>query len=299
MPAHKRLFIISFALAILMPGSMALRMPDKPAYLLFEQGKNKPVSYSRMLKQLLECDVVFFGELHNNPICHWLQLQLAKDLYEVHGKNLMFGAEMLEADNQLILDEYLDKVIREDQFLKEARLWNNYKTDYAPLVNFARERDLRFIATNVPRRYAGMVSRGGLAALDALSEAALGYCAPLPLEVDYDLPGYREMKEMMQGHGSMPGSPDYFVAAQALKDATMAHFIAVNLNSEGRLLHFNGSYHSNRGEGILHYLRKLKPGIRICAIATVEQSVLDSLDSEHRDLADFILVIPVDMTKTY
>ena len=299
MPAHKRLFIISFALAILMPGSMALRMPDMPAYLLFAQGKNKPVSYSRMLKQLLECDVVFFGELHNNPICHWLQLQLAKDLYEAHGKNLMFGAEMLEADNQLIVDEYLDKLIREDQFVKEARLWNNYRTDYAPLVNFARDHDLRFIATNVPRRYAAMVSKGGLPALDAISEAALTYCAPLPLEVDYDLPGYREMKEMMRGHGSMPGSPDYFVAAQALKDATMAHFIAVNLNGGSRMLHFNGSYHSSRGEGILHYLRRLKPGIRICAIATVEQSALDSLESEHRDLADFILVVPVDMTKTY
>jgi uncharacterized iron-regulated protein len=37
-----------------------------------------------------------------------------------------------------------------------ARLWKNYKTDYKPLVDFAKENYFDFIATNMPRRYASV-----------------------------------------------------------------------------------------------------------------------------------------------
>lgn len=35
-----------------------------------------------------------------------------------------------------------------------ARLWVNYATDYAPLVELAKTLKFPFIATNVPRKYA-------------------------------------------------------------------------------------------------------------------------------------------------
>lgn len=282
-----------------LPLLVSLQKPDKPAYRLYNTEKGKEVRYAKMLATLQEADVVFFGELHNNSISHWLQLQILKDLQTVHGKSLMLGAEMFEADNQLILDEYMQGLIREDQLIREARMWDNYKTDYAPLVQFARDNGLRLVATNVPRRYASMVSRGGLEILDSLSQEALRYCAPLPVMVDYELPGYREMLEMMATHGGRMGSPKFFVAAQALKDATMAHFIAKDMSSGSYMLHLNGSYHSSRGEGILHYLRLKRPELSLCTIETVEQEQLDSLVSENKKLADFVLVVPSDMTKTY
>ena len=46
---------------------------------------------------------------------------------------------MLEADNQLILDEYMSRAISYDRFEAEARLWDNYSTDYAPFV-FSQKR---------------------------------------------------------------------------------------------------------------------------------------------------------------
>ena len=46
---------------------------DKPAYLLFDK-KGKPEKYDKMLKELRDADVVLFGELHNNPVVHWLEL---------------------------------------------------------------------------------------------------------------------------------------------------------------------------------------------------------------------------------
>jgi uncharacterized iron-regulated protein len=30
-----------------------------------------------------------------------------------------------------------------------TQLWSNYQTDYRPLVDFAKENNLRFIATNI------------------------------------------------------------------------------------------------------------------------------------------------------
>ena len=102
---------------------------DKPAYYLFDKN-GKIIKYQKMLKQLQEADIVLFGELHDNPIAHWLQLELTRDVHKTKGERLVLGAEMFESDNQLILDEYLTGVIFESKFEAEARLWPNYKTDY-------------------------------------------------------------------------------------------------------------------------------------------------------------------------
>ena len=56
-----------------------------------------------------------------------------------------------------------------------ARLWNNFKTDYKPLVDFAKDNNLKFIATNIPRRFASLVFKGGFEVLeDYLMKKNLG-----------------------------------------------------------------------------------------------------------------------------
>lgn len=45
---------------------------DKPAYKIFNE-KGKELSYQNMLKSLKDADLLFFEELHNNPIAYWLQ----------------------------------------------------------------------------------------------------------------------------------------------------------------------------------------------------------------------------------
>lgn len=92
---------------------------DKPAYRIYN-AQGKTVKFKNLVKDALEADIVFFGELHNNPICHWLQLELTKSLYAEKGNNLILGAEMFEADNQLLLDEYLSGKISMKSFEQEA-----------------------------------------------------------------------------------------------------------------------------------------------------------------------------------
>jgi uncharacterized iron-regulated protein len=267
---------------------------DKLAYKIFTN-EGKEVSYQQMLLEVGKADVILFGELHNNPIAHWLEYELLKDLFNINQK-LTLGLEMLEADNQIIVDEYLQGVIEENHFTNEAKMWSNYKTDYRPLVEFAKENKLQVIASNIPRRYANLVYRQGLKALDSLSEDAKAWIAPLPVVVDLDLPQYKKMTSSMQNHGNH-NRIENFIQAQAIKDATMAHFILKNRHSQ--LLHINGAYHSQKEEGIIWYLKRLEPGLAISTIETVEQEEIQNLQQENMHKADFLICIPQSMTKTF
>ncbi|QHT70596.1 ChaN family lipoprotein [Rhodocytophaga rosea] len=273
---------------------------DKPAYQVFTQ-KGKAVSYTHALKDIQQADIILFGELHNNPIAHWLELQITKDLYAVKKDQLVLGAEMFEADNQLIVNEYIAGKIAARHLESEAKLWDNYDTDYKPLIDFALANHLPFAATNIPRRYASLVARSGLSALDSLSAEARNWMAPLPVQVDLNLPGYKQMMGMgggSAGHGSEMNASN-IARAQAVKDATMAHFILQHWQPGKTFLHFNGSYHSDRFEGIVWYLNHYKPGLKIVTLSSVEQPEIDKLQDKSADLANFIIAIPSDMTKTY
>ena len=276
-------------LAILCTGLVSAQV--LPNYALFD-GNGKKVSHKRFQRTLGEADVVLFGELHNNSIAHWLQLEVAKDLAD-RGP-LVLGAEMIEADDQATLDRYLKGEIDQAAFDTLARLWKNHPTDYAPLVDLAKERGLPFIATNVPRRYARAVNRGGFEALDTVPEDERAWIAPLPIAFDPELPQYVNMLTMMGDHGS----PD-MVKAQALKDATMAHFLLMHLKQGGRFLHFNGTYHSDFHEGIGWYLQQARPELKVVTIATVTAEQLDHLPDEDRDRADIILVVDADVPGSY
>lgn len=264
---------------------------QKPAYVLYN-AEGKKVSYTKMIKQLAKKDIVLFGEYHNNAIAHWLELVVAKDLAEK--RELTFGAEMFEADNQQALNDYLSGKISAKGLDSAARLWNNYKTDYAPIVNFAKEKKAAFIATNIPRRYASLVSKKGFEALDTLSAQEKAWIAPLPMDYDASLPGYVKMLEMMGGHGgvNMP-------KAQASKDATMAYFILQNFKPGSLFIHYNGAFHSDNYDGINWYLKRKQPGLKYATITTVSQKNIQELLAENKGKADYIICVDEDMTNTY
>lgn len=294
----------SIYLLLSLIGLLAFRA-DKPAYVFYtETGKSS--SYDKLLKEAAGADVVLFGELHNNPLCHWLELQLAKDLAQQRGTSLAFGAEMFEADNQKVLSDYVNGQTTAAEFAKQARLWPNYDTDYKPIVDLARDKKLTFTATNVPRRYATLVARQGLAALDTVSATGKAQMAKLPLAVDLTLPGYKEMLGMMETHGgkTTTGGPAgdmaaNFARAQALKDATMARFILENWKPGQTFLHFNGDFHSKKFDGIVGYLRQQNPSLKIVTISSVEAEDITKAPREWKGLANYVLAIPDDMTKTY
>ncbi len=268
---------------------------DKPAYLLYDNTGNL-ISYETMINKLKAADIVFYGELHNNPIAHWLELSITKDLFAAKKENLLLGAEMFEADNQLIMDEYSKGEIKQKNFEDEMRLWPNYATDYKPLLEFAKTNNIPFVATNIPRRYAAIVAKKGFEGLDSLTSEAKKFIAPLPINYDENVDCYKDMMNMKD----MPSNiTTNLPKSQAIKDATMAYFILQNWKQGKLFLHYNGSYHSDRHQGIVWHLMIQNPKLKVLTVTTVSQDDLSKVDDETKKLADFIVVVPEDMTTTY
>ncbi|MFN9803294.1 MAG: ChaN family lipoprotein [Bacteroidota bacterium] len=282
------IFILGWVLLLIAP---IIQAQDKPAYVLYN-AKGKKVRFSKMMQQLEETDILLFGEYHNNPISHWLQLEVTTGL--AGKRQLVLGAEMFEQDNQLALTDFIEGRISERQLDSSARLWKNYPTDYAPLVRFAKSNGIAFAATNIPRRFASLVARGGFEALDTLGSTQKSWIAPLPIAYDSTLPGYKNMLAMMGGHGG-----SNLPKAQAVKDATMAHFILQFYRPGSLFIHYNGAYHSDFHEGISWYLQQKQPALRIATITTVSQKDIGQLEKEHLGRADYIICVADNMTTTY
>jgi len=251
-----------------------------------------PIDPEAAAERLAGADVILLGELHGNAAVHEMERRIAAELIRLRGRDLVLGAEMFEADDQLVLDEYLSGLILHRHLTSEAKVWENYETDYRPLVELAKAGGLPFVATNVPRRYANLVARQGLAALEQLGEEARRYLAPLPIRYDLDVPGYQEMLEMrLPAMPGMKASPGNMVAAQAVKDATMAHFIASRRAPSQLFLHFNGVFHSQRGGGIGWFLARADPGLRVATISSVLGDS-SAFEQGHGALGDYVFVVP-------
>lgn len=267
------------------------------AYNLFNSNGTKVV-WTEMIKDLANQDIVFFGELHNNAVAHWLELEVTKCLYK-NNSDLTLGAEMFESDNQLIMDEFLSGTIRLKDFENEMRLWNNYKTDYKPLLMFAKNNKLKFIATNIPRRYAALVNMKGFKGLNSLSSEAKKFIASLPIPYSDTVKCYADMLRMGT---HMPGAhinTANIAKSQAIKDATMAHFILNSCNKGGLFLHFNGSYHSDNHQGIVWYIKQNSEKYMVRTISIVTQDDISNVDKENLNKADYIIVVNNDFTNTY
>ncbi|OBS11424.1 iron-regulated protein [Elizabethkingia miricola] len=285
-----------FAFAVLCISGIKAQQFD--AYKFYNK-KGKAVKPEKIVKQLSDYDVVLFGELHNNSIVHWLQLKLTEALYQQKNKQLILGAEMFERDNQPQLDRYLSGKLDPKSMKDSVRLWNNYITDYKPLLDFAKAKNLKFIAGNIPRKYASQVAKQGLESLNMLDAKEKTYIAVLPVKVTLDTPGYKEMKTMMGDHADDLKVMN-FISAQAVKDATMAESIIKNSEPGKTFVHYNGNYHSKEYGGIYWYLKQRNPNLKI-AVISVFESENPKLAVPEKDYipTDFNLIVPADMTKTY
>lgn len=277
--------------------SIVSNSQDKPAYQLFNK-EGKKVKYDKMIKDLAEADIILFGELHNNPICHWLELEITKSIFAIKKDKTVLGAEMFESDDQLIMNEYLSGQIKKKHFISEAKVWPNNETDYQPLVDFAKDSGLHFVATNVPRRYANLVAREGELVLEKLIDEQKRYIATLPIKFDLTLSAYKMFLDMGMGHGSEM-TPEKMAKSQAVKDATMAHFIMQNWKKGQAFIHYNGTYHSDNFESISWYLKQINSELKIVNISSLEQGQVDKLEDDNLDLGNYILAIPESMGKTY
>lgn len=268
---------------------------DLEAFRIFDS-KGKQVSFQKMMTGVSGNQVVLFGEFHDNPISHWLELHVLMALNkQAAGSKLAVGFEMFELHQVKPLNAYIAN--KSYKALKDStELWSNFKTDYKPILDSAIAYGNTPFAANVTRKYASLVFKKGLAALDSLPADQKKLMAPLPFPFDSTLTQYVELIEMGK---EMHASGINFAYAQAIKDATMGYSIAEHVKKGERVYFLNGAFHSDFHQGIMWYVKQYAPGTKVGTITTVSQKDVRKLQKEHLNRADFIIVVNETMTSTH
>ncbi len=266
-------------------------------------GAGQPASLDDVVRAMADRQVVFIGETHDDPTGHMLERELFDQATNVYaatsaGRPMALSLEFFERDVQLPLDEYLAGLIPESSFLADARPWERYATDYRPMVELAKERDVPVIAANAPRRYVTMVARQGRDALRELSEQARSYLPPLPYGQASD--AYKRqwiatISEVMEQEGMKCGVPVAHPQApvgshaqmgnqldsQVLWDATMANSISRFLadHPAGLVIHVAGGFHVERGTGVPEQLRAYAPDAKTLIVSLRPVDDVDAFEA--------------------
>ncbi|MBS1520433.1 MAG: ChaN family lipoprotein [Bacteroidetes bacterium] len=268
-------------------------------YKIYDTRNQKVISTDDIISDMSNADVLFFGEEHNDSTCHVLELILFTKLSSKYPGKAALSMEMFETDCQNVLNEYLEGLIREKNFITEARAWHNYK-DYRPLIELAKAQQSPVIAANAPARYVNMVNRMGLTSLEKLSKTAKAWLPPLPIDTATGA-YYEKFLQTMGGHSGNIGGMQMY-QAQNLWDATMGWSIArfVKKHRDYKILQLNGGFHSEEKLGAAAQLKKYSSKPKILNITCFSDEQFDNPDwSKYSKNNDYIILTDPKLAKTY
>lgn len=271
---------------------------DTVHYKIYNTHTHKAASIDEIVSELGNADVLFFGEEHNDSTGHQLEYLLLQKIAAKYPAKAALSMEMFETDCQNVLDEYLKGLIREKNFKIDARTWPNYK-DYRPLIEFAKSNNIPVIAANAPARYTNMVNRLGLESLQQLSSTGKSYLPPLPIDTATGA-YYEKFKDIMGGHGSMPGMQMY--QAQNVWDATMGWSIARFLKDhhDYKILQINGGFHSEEKLGAAAQLLHYDSRAHILNVVVYSDDSFANPDwSKFSKMGDYIILTDPALPKTF
>lgn len=310
---RKFLLLASFCTAIVggLQGCTSFSGEITASHYQVFRGDGSPATMEQLLQSVSKADVTFLGEIHNDPVAHYLENLILTESWQ---PSLALSLEMFETDVQYVVDEYLAGHISEDHFIRSGRAWGNYDTDYKPMIEFIKERQGRIIAANSPRRYVNMVTRKGSDALLELPEEAKSFLPQLPYARARE-PYEKKFKELM-AHNMQPSSKQSLgeselsdeeqqeeqerekklqqtLQAQSLWDAGMAWSIAQYLekNPNDKVLHVNGGFHTAERMGILDHLSLYNPDVSALVVTMIASDSFPSFDVEEMaGQGDFVIV---------
>ena len=285
--------ILGTLLTLFMATSFISAQQTEAKHRIFTGG-GESSSLEAIIKAAEASDAVFLGEFHDDAVGHRFQLEVFEAaIREIGAKRpVALSLEMFERDVQTVLDEYLAGLISEDHFLRSSRPWPQYKTDYRPLVELAKQNKLAVIAANAPRRYVNMVARLGRGSLDKLSPEAKTWLPPLPFAEPSE--AYSKKFNALMGRIHDPNeAPSSILYSQTLWDAAMAHAVAEAIKAKkGTLVvHLNGGFHNESRLGTVEHLFKYKPDAKAVVVTIRYEEDFNKFDPEkHKDLGDFVVL---------
>lgn len=228
---------------------------------------NEPMTFEALASKLVDADVVMVGEWHAHPAVHLFQARLLSELTSTNS-SLALSMEHFTRADQAVLDRYLADEIGESTLINNTAAWDNYKSDYRPLVEIARHNKLDVIAANAPRDIVKCIGRNGPEYLNRLPKEKQNLVAA-KIDVS-DSPYRQKFLEGMQGMELTEKRISKMFGAQMAWDATMAESMAHYLqqNPGGKVLHVAGRFHIIGGLGTGAELKKLMPNLNIVYISS-------------------------------
>ena len=268
------------------------------AHRVYDSHHKRFSDIEALAAEAVKADVVFIGEQHDDPGTHRMELAIL-DAIGRRRSDVVVALEMFERDVQDVLDNYLAGSIPEDAFLKAARPWPNYAADYRPLVEYAKARGWKVVAGNVPRKIASSVFSKGIGYIQQLPDSSRRWAAE-----EFQCPSDKyadrvaaTLKDHPPGPGPAPTAEEMkklgelIYQSQCVKDETMAESIArARGNGAPLVIHFNGAFHSDYGQGTAERARRRLPKATVLVVSAIPVADLDAVKGKpDRKLGEWIV----------
>ena len=289
------------------------KLSDKN-YRIYSVKLAKEVPLNVIAEDMINYDVLFFGEEHNDSVTHYLEKTMLEMLYNKYGEDITLSMEMFDRDVQPVMNEYLQGAIKEKQFTKDARVWSNYR-DYKPMVELAKEKGMDVICANAAGRYSNLAGRKGQDALKALPKESKAFFAPIPY--DTATGGYYEKLTGLPQHAAgtlsdtakakqaapmMSMGGFNLVMAQGLWDATMAYSISqYRKEHKGKkVMQINGKFHSDEGFAVATQLKHYSSKTKELVVSTSSDEEFPRIKwDDYKKDGDYIIITDPKVPRTY
>ncbi|MEA5597549.1 ChaN family lipoprotein [Rivularia sp. UHCC 0363] len=250
-----KLFILSLGIFIVYTLPSCAAEPTKIP--CSEKFSNSRCAYNldKILPELKKANVIYLGETHDSSQDHENQLKIIQELYK-NNSRIAIAMEMFQRPFQKVVNQYIAGKITETELVTKTEYTTRWGFDwqlYAPILRFAKQKQIPVLALNTASEITRKVSREGIETLTNAEKQSI----PPITEIRLDNIAYRQMvlkafqQHQTAGHGNSSSANRFFLA-QVLWDETMADGIAkfINANPNYQVVVLAGQGHIVYGYGI-------------------------------------------------
>ena len=224
---------------------------NTPGSCLYQAKSQKKINLKDLEKHIGLSDMVYVGESHDQIKDHMAQLKALKLLYLTKEDKIAVGFEMLNFTLQPILDDYAEGKITETDFLEKANWKKEWGFDfnlYKPLFDFVRNKKLKALALNLPKKIVAKIARVGIKGLSPEDRKLL----PENIHISTN-EKYLDFLKVSFENGPMSGMfkfENYLASMSAWNEvmgSKMAEFLNENKKYSGLVIAGNGHVLYNAG----------------------------------------------------
>jgi len=293
---------------------------------MYDGHSGERINWSEVMRRAANADAIILGEQHDDAQAHAVQLAMVQDVSARWPRAGVLTMEMLERDEQVVVDDYLEGIVDAATFAKltDSVTWageGSWTNWYQPIIDAAAFNGWGVVAANAPRRYVRIVRTDGYERLKKLPpEREALVAVPVTWPMDYR----QRFIDVMNGTGgddeeedesaspatqpatapttaaaTRPASPhgpmkpediDPGFRSQLLWDSTMADSIARALRTPRtrKVIHLVGQFHSDFAGGTVKELRARRPIARVLTVS-MQRGDGESLRECDEGRADIII----------